>query len=86
MRAGTRVTFECSATTDPDELSKLTIKWLHNGKVINLSTEAHIHKNVENNSLTITTIVNDTGRYTCVANNTLDVATAYADLVVQGMT
>ena len=87
MRAGTAVSFECEATTDPSELSKLTIEWLHNGDEIDYMRENHLHKNLEDNSLQIVaTKVSDTGRYTCVANNSLDFAETNAELIVQGTT
>ena len=86
VRAGTSVSFECDATTDQFEMSKLTIKWLHNGNEINYMRETHLHKNLEDSSLQIVVSkVSDTGIYSCVANNTLDAATSEAELVVQGM-
>ncbi|PVD25027.1 hypothetical protein C0Q70_15524 [Pomacea canaliculata] len=83
VNAGTDATFTCSATTDPEEVDKLQIKWLKDNKEISADAD-RMTTNKQNNSLTISgTIVRDSGSYTCVATNGLDQEEASAMLTVR---
>ena len=82
--AGTDAKFTCAGTTDPMEVSKLTITWLKDNKPITTG-EQRMAQNFQDNSLTISGItIRDAGRYTCVASNGLDEAKASAMLTVRG--
>ncbi|CAE1307932.1 NRCAM [Acanthosepion pharaonis] len=81
--AGTDAKFTCAGTTDPMEVSKLTITWLKDDKPITTG-EQRMAQNFQDNSLTISGItIRDAGRYTCVASNGLDEARASAMLTVR---
>ena len=83
--AGTEAKFTCTATTDPEEVGKLNIEWKKDDALIDYQRAQRVFKNVMDNSLTISgAIPLDTGKYTCVASNGLDVSEASAQLVVQG--
>ncbi|XP_064605046.1 neuroglian-like isoform X2 [Liolophura sinensis] len=82
--AGNDAKFTCSATTDTDEVKQLEILWEKDDKPITPDNQ-RMTSNYQDNSLTVTgTIARDSGRYTCVATNGLDNATASAMLTVKG--
>ena len=81
--ANTDVVFECQAFTDPREVAHLTIRWKRNGQLINFENESRFLYSDADNTLTIIQCeVNDSGNYTCVADNGLDSYKATAMLIV----
>jgi receptor-type tyrosine-protein phosphatase zeta len=85
IHEGTEAKFTCTATTDPEEVSNLSIEWKKDGQLIDYALAQHVFRNDMDNSLTISgTISLDTGKYTCMATNGLDSGEASAQLVVQG--
>ena len=81
--AGTDAKFTCSGTTDFEEVSKLRVYWLKDGKEIT-TNDQRMTTNVQDNSLTISgTISRDSGFYTCVVTNGLDEERASAILTVK---
>ena len=85
VNATVNVVFNCQASTDPAEESKLRIEWKRNGEPIDYEQEGRISKNMADNSLTISqVVVDDSGEYTCVASNGLDSDEVTAQLTVKG--
>jgi len=85
VNATAKVEFNCQATTDRAEQSKLRIEWKRNSQVIDYEQEGRISKNMADNSLTISqATVSDTGAYTCVASNGLDSDEFTVQLTVKG--
>ncbi|KAK7102376.1 neuroglian-like isoform X2 [Littorina saxatilis] len=83
ITSGYNAKFTCSATTDPEEVGTLEIKWLKDNKEISTVVQ-RMFTNIQDNSLTISgTIVRDSGSYTCIATNGLDAAKASAMLTVR---
>ena len=81
----TDVALECEATTDHLETAHLTITWRRNGEEINFDSEPRFHINVNANTLMIVASeVEDSGEYTCVAENGVDSDDATAVLTVEG--
>ena len=86
MYEGTEAKFTCTATTDPEEVQNLEIRWKKDGDFIDYRVAQRMFKNIMDNSLSISgTIAQDTAKYTCVAVNGLDSDEASAQLVVQGI-
>ena len=80
------VTFRCNATTDSAEMSELKIEWFKNGQKLNKAQHAHILHNVHDNTLTIRKVrVEDSGNYTCRADNGIDGTQVTAKLIVKGV-
>ncbi|KAK7474746.1 hypothetical protein BaRGS_00034039 [Batillaria attramentaria] len=78
---GDEAVFRCGAETDHLEEHKLTYKWLKDGKEVDKSDS---RVTVDGGELTIIdTNSQDTGDYTCVANNTLDADSKTATLEVK---
>ena len=85
MNATTDVVFECDATTDPLEFARLKIQWYRDGRPIDFNKERRLRLNVNDNSLTIVeSRVDDSGEYTCRADNGLDADEVTAQLTVKG--
>ena len=86
VRANTNIVFECEATTDPLEAAHLIITWRRNGEEINFDNEPRFRLNANDNTLTImASEIDDSGVYTCVAENGVDSDEATAVLTVEGM-
>lgn len=86
IHEGTEAKFTCTATTDPEEVSNLSIEWKKDGQLIDYALAQRVFRNDMDNSLTISgTISLDTGKYTCMATNGLDSDESSAQLVVQGI-
>ena len=86
IHQGMEVKLTCTATTDPEEVQNLRIDWMKDGGMIDYNLAQRVFKNDMDNSLTISgTLSLDTGKYTCIASNGIDEASAGADLIVQGM-
>lgn len=85
INAGDEAKLVCTATTDPEELENLKIKWLRDGATINYALAQRIFQNSLDNSLTITNAQKtDTAVYSCVAESSLDKAEATAFITVRG--
>ncbi|RUS85660.1 hypothetical protein EGW08_006536 [Elysia chlorotica] len=81
--AGFDAKFTCSGTTDPEEVDKLRILWLKDGKEIT-TDDQRMTTNIQDSSLTISgTITRDSGTYTCIATNGLDDSRQSALLTVK---
>ncbi|KAL4226716.1 Hemicentin 2 [Mactra antiquata] len=78
---GKSATFKCAASTDPEEIDNLEITWLKDGEPVDFSNP-RITKNGINEISINGSTSEDTGKYTCVASNKLDKATADATLEV----
>ncbi|XP_064633131.1 neuroglian-like isoform X1 [Lineus longissimus] len=84
INAGDEAKLVCTATTDPEELENLKIKWLRDGATINYALAQRIFQNSLDNSLTITNAQKtDTAVYSCVAESSLDKAEATAFITVR---
>lgn len=73
----------CIATTDVDEKDHLKVKWLKNGKLINLNNK-RIKMEADNTLVITNAQVTDSAQYTCNATNELDYALANANITVKG--
>ena len=79
------VTLTCNATTDENEMSRLTITWLRDNEEIIYEEEPRISKNNVDKSLIIQgATVEDTAMYTCVASNELDQDKHTVSVTVKG--
>ena len=80
----TEAKFQCTATTDAEEITNLKIKWKKKDDFIDYSKTMRMYENVVDNSLTISgTSYLDIDKYTCHATNGIDFAEAEASLIVQ---
>lgn len=83
--AGTQVSFNCSATTDPSALNDLKIEWKKDGETLDLDGKDNWSLLDGGQRLIIKRIeVDDSGHYTCNASNGLDSDTVTAVLTVKG--
>jgi receptor-type tyrosine-protein phosphatase zeta len=84
VNASTDVSFRCSARTDLRELASLRITWKRDGREINLSEEPRLYFDLRDNTLkVIAAQPEDSGDYTCVAENGIDQDEATALLLVR---
>ena len=84
--AGADVTFPCDVTTDPAEQSALKVEWSYRGEPVNVLQEGgRLAVNPLSRALTVRGArVEDTGAYTCRADNGVDRAENTATLIVRG--
>lgn len=83
--AGTQVSFNCNATTDPSALADLKIEWKKDEEALNLDGKDNWSLLDGGRRLIIKRIeVDDSGHYTCNASNGLDSDTVTAVLTVKG--
>lgn len=83
IKFGKTTPFRCQANTDPAEQQNLQYTWLKDGEPVDFTNNPRIKQRgsdiiIENSTS------EDTGNYTCVANNGLDSDTASAKLNVIG--
>jgi receptor-type tyrosine-protein phosphatase zeta len=84
VNALSTVVLECEAITDPNEENHLTVEWKYKRESIDYDKDPRITRNKIDKSLRIVGItVEDTGEYTCVADNGLDSDEATATITVQ---
>jgi hypothetical protein len=80
---GTDSHFKCQADTDPNEQDNLVYLWLKDGEPIDFQKNPRVER--EGNGIIIKGVTSeDTGRYMCMASNSLDNDTASAKLEVIG--
>ncbi|XP_060569116.1 neuroglian-like isoform X2 [Ruditapes philippinarum] len=78
---GTDSHFKCQADTDPNEQDNLVYLWLKDGEPIDFQKNPRVER--EGNGIIIKGVTSeDTGRYMCMASNSLDNDTASAKLEV----
>ena len=89
VRMLTNATLRCIATTDPAEIDQLKVQWLRaNNRSISDSDDSRIRLSYNPPGEVILHFTPartaDSGNYSCLAGNGLDVATRTSYLIVQG--
>ncbi|XP_013382229.1 neuroglian [Lingula anatina] len=80
--AGSVVTINCTASTDPEEEENLIVTWMKNGVKIDIKSNPRYRMNPDNSLVIDPAYVSDTADFSCNASNGLDSVVKSGSLVV----
>jgi len=86
VNVSTTVVLECRAETDDRELASLTVRWFKDGLALSRNRDPRLRVDHVVGTLRLDDAqVYDTGGYQCVAGTDVNADSAYAQLVVKGI-
>jgi len=86
VNVSTTVELECHADTDDREMSSLTVRWFNDQLELSRNRDPRLRVDHVGGTLRLDDAqVYDSGTYQCVASSDVDSNSAYAQLIVKGI-